>query len=63
MKREEAIDKFAQTCDPVNHLYILVDKLYKEGYIILTPNELKKVNTAIVLADVHGMNPFKPKKE
>lgn len=62
MKREEAIDKFVPTRDTGNDIYVFIDKLYYEGYLILTPEDLKKVEAMTVLAEVHGMNPFKPKE-
>jgi hypothetical protein len=32
--------------------------LYDRGYIIVTPDELDKINGMTVLAHAHGMNPF-----
>lgn len=62
MKKQEALDKF----DPLRNrddVYDFIEKLYEENYLILTPEEHKKVNDAIVIADVHGMNPFSPKDD
>ena len=38
-----------------------IEWLYENGYMILSPDEIKKVNQAIVIADIHGMNPFSKK--
>lgn len=32
--------------------------LYENGYIIITPDELGKIDGMTVLAHAHGMNPF-----
>ena len=40
-----------------------VDYLYNRGYIIITPEEIKKINAMTVLASIHGMNPFEGGQE
>ena len=32
--------------------------LYENGYMIVTPDELDKINGMCVMAHFHGMNPF-----
>lgn len=62
MKEKEALNKLCPiptTDEKCNFL----KNLYKQGYLILSPEEIEKVHAMTVLAEVHGMNPFKPKKE
>ena len=35
--------------------------LYENGYIIITPDELGKIDGMTVMAHFHGMNPFENK--
>ena len=35
-----------------------VSWLYENGHMIITPDELEKINGMTVMAHVHGMNPF-----
>jgi len=60
MKEKEALDKLGPipTTDEICNF---VKNLYKKGYLIVSPEELDKINSITVLAGVHGMNPFKPK--
>ncbi len=37
-----------------------IEKLYKDGYVICSPEDMKKIDGMTVLAEVHGMNPFNP---
>jgi len=65
MKEKEALEMknklfFLSVSDDVHSF---IKKLYKHGYIILTPEELNKVDAMTTLAEAHGMNPFKPKKD
>lgn len=62
MKKEEAMKCFFPDLDKTVYGKSFIHHLYEKGYLILSPEEMKKVNSAIVIADVHGMNPFKETK-
>lgn len=40
-----------------------IEKLYEDGYIICSPEEIEEINGMTVLADVHGMNSFNKNKD
>ena len=40
-----------------------VNRLYAKGYMIISPEELKKINGMTIIAEIHGQNPFKPKEK
>lgn len=63
MKKEEAIKQFFPSPDDTVFGINWINSIYKDGYVILSPEEMKKVDSVIVIADVHGMNPFKPKEK
>lgn len=60
MTKDEAIEKFFPMVDDSTFGKTFIRGIYDEGYLVLTPEEVKKVDACIVLADVHGMNPFAP---
>lgn len=37
--------------------------LYKLGYVIISPEELEKINGMTIMAHIHGMNPFEKEKQ
>lgn len=57
MTKKEAIKEFVTNSDRLI-FKVLINEIYKEGYMIITPEELKKIDSITVLAHIHGMNPF-----
>lgn len=41
-------------CNPTH----FIEWLYKNDYLIISPEEKKKIDGMTVLAHIHGMNPF-----
>lgn len=63
MKEEDAIKKFSPTPDATTFRKMFIKSLYKEGYTIITPEEDEKINGVLLLAQIHGMNPFDKKEK
>lgn len=60
---KEALIKDFEPLASYGEINEFIEDLYEQGYCVLSPDERKKVDGIIVLAEVHGMNPFKPKGE
>lgn len=63
MERDRAIELINNywmhhDCNHVN----FIKYLYKNGYMIISPIELEKINGMTIMAHIHGMNPFEEKK-
>ena len=63
MTKQEAIDLIVgtKTISPFTRSFIFW--AYKNGYCILSPDEVKKVDGMTILAQIHGMNPFEEKRK
>ena len=59
--KDEALELLVSTKSAPALSRSFIAWLYKNGYEILTPDEVEKVNGMIVMAHVHGMNPFEKK--
>lgn len=61
MKEKDAIKKFFPNPDDTTFGRMFIFSLYKQEYIIITPEEKKKIDDAVKIAHIHGMNPFDKK--
>ena len=62
MTEEEALELIVETKAISPFTRSFVYWLYKNDYVVVSPEEKKKIDGMTVLAHVHGMNPFEEKK-
>lgn len=58
MTKEEAINEFFKDADDTVFGKHFINWLYDRGYMIVTPEELEKIDGMTIMAHIHGMNPF-----
>ena len=59
MTKDELIKDLESRKLRISHVTCIeIQWLYENGYEILTPDEVEKINGMTVMAHVHGMNPF-----
>lgn len=59
MNKKEALNEFFKnTEDDTVFGKEFISWLYDRGFVIINREELKKINSMTVLADIHGMNPL-----
>ena len=61
MTKSEALELIVESKATSPSTRSFVAWLYENGYMVVNPDELEKINSMTVMAHFHGMNPFENK--